>query len=97
MPWIAFTAVDRTSAVHNAPYGLASSTHGVSAVSFLPASQTARPSMRSIRQGLSGSATDSSPGIAGSKLVVYPDAGHVPMEEIPEETARDAEAFLRAE
>jgi pimeloyl-ACP methyl ester carboxylesterase len=34
--------------------------------------------------------------IAGSRLVVYPDAGHVPMEELPEQTARDADAFLRA-
>jgi len=33
-------------------------------------------------------------GIAGSKLVTYPDAGHVPMEEIPDRTASDAEAFL---
>ena len=33
-------------------------------------------------------------GIAGSRLIVYPGAGHVPMEEIPEATARDADAFL---
>ena len=32
--------------------------------------------------------------IAGSKLIVYPDLGHVPMEEDPERTARDAHAFL---
>jgi pimeloyl-ACP methyl ester carboxylesterase len=36
-------------------------------------------------------------GIAGSQLAIYPDAGHVPMEEIPEVTARDADAFLGAE
>lgn len=29
-----------------------------------------------------------------AELVVYPDAGHVPMEEIPGPTARDARAFL---
>jgi hypothetical protein len=28
--------------------------------------------------------------------VTYPDAGHVPMEEQPEATATDAEAFLAA-
>jgi pimeloyl-ACP methyl ester carboxylesterase len=33
-------------------------------------------------------------GIHGAKLVTYPDAGHVPMEELPEPTARDADAFL---
>jgi pimeloyl-ACP methyl ester carboxylesterase len=33
-------------------------------------------------------------GIAGSKLRIYPTAGHVPMEELPEATARDADAFL---
>jgi pimeloyl-ACP methyl ester carboxylesterase len=33
-------------------------------------------------------------GIEGAKLVVYPDAGHVPMEELPEITAADAERFL---
>jgi pimeloyl-ACP methyl ester carboxylesterase len=33
-------------------------------------------------------------GIAGSKLRVYPTAGHVPMEELPEATARDVDAFL---
>ncbi|MGZ3450022.1 MAG: alpha/beta fold hydrolase [Polyangiales bacterium] len=32
--------------------------------------------------------------IAGAKLVSYPDAGHVPMEELAELTARDADAFL---
>jgi pimeloyl-ACP methyl ester carboxylesterase len=35
-------------------------------------------------------------GIHGARLVTYPDAGHVPMEELPEATARDAEAFLAA-
>jgi pimeloyl-ACP methyl ester carboxylesterase len=33
-------------------------------------------------------------GIAGSRLIMYQGAGHVPMEEIPEQTARDADAFL---
>jgi pimeloyl-ACP methyl ester carboxylesterase len=33
-------------------------------------------------------------GIAGAQLRVYPGAGHVSMEEIPEATARDADAFL---
>lgn len=36
-------------------------------------------------------------GIAGSQLAIYPDAGHVPMEEIPAITARDADAFLGSE
>jgi pimeloyl-ACP methyl ester carboxylesterase len=35
-------------------------------------------------------------GIKGAKLVVYPDAGHVPMEELPERTAEDVERFLGA-
>lgn len=33
-------------------------------------------------------------GIRGSELVTYPGVGHVPMEESPAATARDAEAFL---
>ena len=33
-------------------------------------------------------------GIAGAQLRVYPGAGHVPMEELPEATAHDADAFL---
>jgi pimeloyl-ACP methyl ester carboxylesterase len=33
-------------------------------------------------------------GIAGSKLRIYATAGHVPMEELPAETARDADTFL---
>jgi pimeloyl-ACP methyl ester carboxylesterase len=33
-------------------------------------------------------------GIAGAELRVYPSAGHIPMEELPEGTARDADAFL---
>jgi pimeloyl-ACP methyl ester carboxylesterase len=33
-------------------------------------------------------------GIAGAQLIVYPDAGHVPMEELPAQTARDADSFL---
>lgn len=32
--------------------------------------------------------------IAGAKLVTYPDCGHVPMEELPDATAADADAFL---
>ncbi|HET6149722.1 MAG TPA: alpha/beta hydrolase [Polyangia bacterium] len=32
--------------------------------------------------------------IAGSQLVVYDDLGHIPMEEDPTRTVRDAEAFL---
>ena len=35
-------------------------------------------------------------GIRGSTLVVFPGAGHVPMEEIPEPTVRAADAFLSA-
>jgi pimeloyl-ACP methyl ester carboxylesterase len=34
--------------------------------------------------------------IPGSRMIVYPDAGHVSMEELPEQSARDAEAFLAA-
>jgi pimeloyl-ACP methyl ester carboxylesterase len=33
-------------------------------------------------------------GIAGSRLVTWPDAGHVPMEELPEATAREVDGFL---
>ena len=29
-----------------------------------------------------------------AETIVYPDAGHVPMEEIPERTAADARRFL---
>jgi len=36
-------------------------------------------------------------GIAGAKLVTYPDAGHVPMEEVPEATATEAARFLGEE
>lgn len=32
--------------------------------------------------------------IPGAKLVIYPDAGHLPMEQIPDETTRDLRAFL---
>ncbi len=32
--------------------------------------------------------------LPSSELLVYPDIGHVPMEEIPERSARDARAFL---
>ena len=34
--------------------------------------------------------------IAGARLIIYPDAGHVPMEELPAATARDAGAFLQS-
>lgn len=34
--------------------------------------------------------------IPGATLTIYPDLGHVPMEEDPVRTARDAAAFLRA-
>jgi pimeloyl-ACP methyl ester carboxylesterase len=33
-------------------------------------------------------------GISGAKLVSYPTGGHVPMEELPEATAADVDAFL---
>jgi pimeloyl-ACP methyl ester carboxylesterase len=33
-------------------------------------------------------------GLPHARLVTYADAGHVPMEELPEATARDAETFL---
>ena len=32
--------------------------------------------------------------IPGSKLIVYPDAGHLPMEETPEQVARDIDAWI---
>jgi pimeloyl-ACP methyl ester carboxylesterase len=35
--------------------------------------------------------------IQGSKLIVYPGVGHVPMEEIPDQSSRDAGAFLAAQ
>lgn len=34
--------------------------------------------------------------IPHAKLVVYPSAGHIPMEELPEETAKDAVLFFNA-
>jgi pimeloyl-ACP methyl ester carboxylesterase len=34
--------------------------------------------------------------IQGSELIVYPKAGHLPMEELPSITARDADAFLES-
>jgi pimeloyl-ACP methyl ester carboxylesterase len=33
-------------------------------------------------------------GIAGAELVTWPDAGHVPMEELPDATAREVDRFL---
>ncbi|MEO0616931.1 MAG: alpha/beta fold hydrolase [Pseudomonadota bacterium] len=35
-------------------------------------------------------------GIADARVIVYPDLGHVPMEEAPARTAADARAFLEA-
>ena len=32
--------------------------------------------------------------LPNAELIIYPNAGHVPMEEIPEQTAADAKAFL---
>ena len=32
--------------------------------------------------------------IPGSKLIMYPGVGHIPMEEIPEQTARDVDSFF---
>ena len=32
--------------------------------------------------------------IEGAKLITYPGVGHIPMEEIPDETAQDAKKFL---
>ncbi len=40
-------------------------------------------------------AEDFKKDIAGSKVIIYPNAGHVPMEEIPAQTGRDALAFLK--
>ncbi|HVI32689.1 alpha/beta hydrolase [Phenylobacterium sp.] len=34
--------------------------------------------------------------IPGARLVTYPEAGHVPMEQIPEQSARDLRVFLQA-
>lgn len=34
--------------------------------------------------------------IPGAKLILYPDAGHLPMEQIPDTTTRDLRAFLAA-
>ena len=34
--------------------------------------------------------------IQGSKLIVYLGVGHVPMEELPDQSSRDAAAFLAA-
>jgi pimeloyl-ACP methyl ester carboxylesterase len=34
--------------------------------------------------------------IAGSKLIEYPNVGHIPMEEIPERSAADARQLLLA-
>ena len=32
--------------------------------------------------------------LPGSRLIIYPGVGHVPMEEIPERSARDLRAFI---
>ncbi|MCE9648299.1 MAG: alpha/beta hydrolase [Parvibaculum sp.] len=34
--------------------------------------------------------------ISGAKVVVYPDVGHIPMEEVPERSAADVDSFLAA-
>jgi pimeloyl-ACP methyl ester carboxylesterase len=34
--------------------------------------------------------------IPGSKLIVYPKVGHIPMEEVPDQSAADVAAFLQA-
>ncbi|MFM8820343.1 MAG: alpha/beta fold hydrolase [Phenylobacterium sp.] len=34
--------------------------------------------------------------IPGARLIVYPDAGHVPMEQIPDRSAADARAFIES-
>jgi pimeloyl-ACP methyl ester carboxylesterase len=34
--------------------------------------------------------------LPNASLIVYPEAGHIPMEEVPERSAEDARAFLRA-
>lgn len=34
--------------------------------------------------------------IPGARLIVYPGVGHIPMEELPERSARDLDAFLSA-
>jgi pimeloyl-ACP methyl ester carboxylesterase len=34
--------------------------------------------------------------VRGARLVVYPGVGHVPMEQIPERSATDLEAFLHS-
>lgn len=34
--------------------------------------------------------------IPGARLIVYPDAGHVPMEQIPDRSAADVRAFIEA-
>lgn len=34
--------------------------------------------------------------IAGAKAVIYPDVGHIPMEEVPERSAADVDEFLSA-
>lgn len=41
-----------------------------------------------------GNATRFNEDIPGSRLIMYADVGHVPMEEIPEQSARDALQFL---
>lgn len=32
--------------------------------------------------------------IPGSKLIIYPETGHIPMEEVPDKSAADVRAFL---
>lgn len=44
-----------------------------------------------------GNAQDYLRSISGSRLVSFPDLGHVPQEEAPEQSVRPVEAFLQAE
>ena len=52
--------------------------------------------LASVAVGGTGSARrwDWQRGVPGAELRVYPDAGHVPMEEVPGPTAADARRFL---
>jgi len=34
--------------------------------------------------------------IPGARLILYPEAGHVPMEQIPDRSAADARAFIES-
>ncbi|HEX7777321.1 MAG TPA: alpha/beta hydrolase [Parvibaculum sp.] len=43
-----------------------------------------------------GTAAEFAKRIPGAKVVVYTDVGHIPMEEVPEKSAADVDAFLTA-